>query len=86
MVTDSDVDAYESDADTDVAAAEEAPNNGVMPPLADANEPILPNIQAQEAGRYPSQSCRSVIGNQPYDEYSPSVQFLQNASCEAQLL
>ncbi len=26
---------------------------------------------------YPTGSCRSVVGNQPYDAYTPRVQFLQ---------
>ncbi len=27
--------------------------------------------------RYPTQSCRSAIGNQPYDQFAPRVAFLQ---------
>ncbi len=34
-------------------------------------------VQDAPAPRYPTQACRSAIGSQPYDEFSPRVAFLQ---------
>jgi hypothetical protein len=31
----------------------------------------------QDVRRYPTQACRSVVGNQPYDTYAPRTTFLQ---------
>jgi hypothetical protein len=68
----------------DVATVEEdAPDDGAMPAVSDV--PPLPNIPAQAAGRYPTQACRSTGDHDPYSNFSPQVQFMQSATCEAQL-
>ena len=36
----------------------------------------IPDIAGCGVGRYPTQSCRSVLGNLPYDRY---LQFLQTS-------
>ena len=33
--------------------------------------------------RYPTQSCRSAVGNQPYDQFAPRVAFLQLGTARA---
>ena len=48
--------------------------------------PALLKVVAQGAGRYLTQSRRSVVGNRPHDDYLPEIHFLQSVSCEAQLL
>jgi hypothetical protein len=63
----------------------EHPDEGTEPPVPPPPAP-LPNIAAQVPNRYPTRSRRSALGNQPYSNFSPQVEFLQNASCEAQLL
>ncbi len=62
----------------------ELPNACLLPGLVpDApDEPIAlpPNndpIPATSPRRYPTRSRRSVVGNQPYDTYTPRMQFLQ---------
>ncbi|KAL7531043.1 hypothetical protein ACHAXR_006172, partial [Thalassiosira sp. AJA248-18] len=85
----------ELDAPDDGLVETETENAGDANPPGVAAEPIaataptiapLPDIAGQAAGRYPSRSRRSVLGNQPYDIYSPQIQMLQAGSCEAQLL
>jgi hypothetical protein len=61
----------------------ELPDAGLLPGLVpDApDEPIAPPnndpIPATSPRHYPTQSRRSVVGNQPYDTYAPRRQFLQ---------
>jgi hypothetical protein len=48
--------------------------------------PIVPvDTDAPEAPLqcYPTQSCRSAIGNQPYDQFAPRVAFLQLGTARA---
>ncbi len=42
-------------------------------------EPDIPPPPGDKAGeyRYPLQSCRSVVGHQPYNQYAPLMTFLQ---------
>jgi len=58
------------------------PDAGLLPGLVPDNESIAPPpdndpIPAPSTRRYPTRSCRSVVGNQPYDTYAPRMQFLQ---------
>jgi hypothetical protein len=39
--------------------------------------PGADNKAAAVGRHYPSRACRSVIGNQPYDTYTPRTSFLQ---------
>ena len=49
------------------------PDEGIdAPPIP----PPIPNITGCVAGRYPTRSLRSVLGNLPYDRY---LQFLQTS-------
>jgi hypothetical protein len=36
-----------------------------------------------EQRRYPQQSCRSVVGHEPYDSYAPQIAFLQQGEIRA---
>ena len=57
--------------EVDVGADE--PDEGLdAPPIP----PPIPDITDCVAGRYPTRSCRSVLGNLPYDRY---LQFLQTS-------
>ncbi len=47
----------------------------IIPVDADA-----PDVPLQ---RYPTQSCRSALGNQPYDQFAPRVAFLQLGTTRA---
>jgi hypothetical protein len=55
------------------------PDEGII--LAYDNMAELPDAATvdvpAEASCYPTQSCRSVVGDQPYNAYAPHVQFLQ---------
>ncbi len=64
------------------------PDVGLMPPrdnpkpeepttAPDNNTPLL------SPHRHPTQSCRSVVGNQLYDAYAPRMQFLQLGEVQA---
>ena len=44
------------------------------PPLPPDPAPAVPGNNSRQ---YPARSCRSVVGNQPYDTYAPRMQFLQ---------
>jgi hypothetical protein len=84
-LVDPESDAYDTEANEEI----EHPDEGTAPPVPAPAPPAagpLPNIAAQAADRYPSRSRRSVLASQPYSNFSPQVQFLQNASCQAQLL
>ena len=49
------------------------PDEGLdVPPIP----PPIPDITGCVVGRYPTRSCRSVLGNLPYDRY---LQFLQTS-------
>jgi hypothetical protein len=60
---------------------------GAIPPVSDAEPaagpapPLPPDptpaVSGDNSRRYPAQSRRSVVGNQPYDTYAPRMQFLQ---------
>ncbi len=58
------------------------PDMGLMP-LGDGPEPEEPPPSADDHTPpstpcwYPTQTRRSVVGNQPYDAYAPRMQFLQ---------
>jgi hypothetical protein len=55
------------------------------PPLGDNRNdtitaPVIPDnrdIPVENSTRYPTRACRSVVGNQPYDQFAPRVFFLQ---------
>ncbi len=55
------------------------PDDGIIPDYDDTAE--LPDAAIADVttkpNRYPTQSCRSVVGNQLYKNYTPQVQFLQ---------
>jgi hypothetical protein len=54
------------------------PDEGIIPVYADTAE--LPDattvVNTAETSCYPTQSCRSVVGNQPYNAYAQQIQFL----------
>jgi hypothetical protein len=39
--------------------------------------PVDTDAPAAPSQRYPAQTCRSAVGNQPYDQFAPRVAFLQ---------
>ncbi len=47
--------------------------------------PVAPKDNMANAGGqcYPTQACRSVVGNQPYDTYAPRMAFLQLGTAQA---
>ncbi len=55
--------------------------------LPDDNIDELPDAATTDitpkTSHYPTQSCKSVVGNQPYDAYAPRVQFLQLGEVQA---
>ncbi len=55
------------------------PVEGIIPAydnMAELQDVETVDVPA-ETSCYPTRSCRSVVGDQPYDAYAPSVQFLQ---------
>ena len=57
----------------EVELGADEPDKGLdAPPIP----PPIPNITGRVAGRYPTRSRRSVLGNLPYDQY---LQFLQTS-------
>jgi hypothetical protein len=63
-------------------------NLGLVPP-GDNPEPEEPTTAPDNDTPppslcwYPTQSCRSMVGNQPYDAYAPQMQFLQLGEVQA---
>ena len=57
----------------EVELGADEPDKGLdAPPIP----PPIPDITGRVAGRYPTRSCRRVLGNLPYDRY---LQFLQTS-------
>ena len=57
----------------EVELGADEPDEGLdAPPIP----PSIPDINGRVAGRYPTRSLRSVLGNLPYDRY---LQFLQTS-------
>ena len=48
-------------------------NNTIIPPIIPDNT----DIPVGDSSHYPTQACRSAVGNQPYDQFSSRVSFLQ---------
>jgi hypothetical protein len=69
--------------------------SGAIPPVSDtepAAGPALPlppdpatAVPDNNSQQYPAQSCRSVVGNQPYNTYAPRMQFLQLGEVRAHM-
>jgi hypothetical protein len=61
------------------------PDEGII--LAYDHMEELPDVATAditaEISCYPTQSCRSVVGNQPYNAYAPRIQFLQLGEVQA---
>ena len=54
----------------EVELGADEPDEGLHAPTT---PPLIPNVTVRGAGRYPTRSCRSVLGKLPYDQY---LQFL----------
>ncbi len=70
------------------------PDAGLVPPdpcdllplgdnRNDMTKPAVIPQDIKEGCRYPQRACRSVIGNQPYDNYVPRMTFLQLGTARA---
>ena len=57
----------------EVELGTDEPDEGLHDP---PTPPSIPDVAGCGSGRYPTQSCSSVLGNLPYDQY---LQFLQTS-------
>ncbi len=48
-----------------------------------ANIPVDADAPEVPLQHYPTRSCRSAVGNQPYDQFAPRVAFLQLGTTQA---
>jgi hypothetical protein len=72
----------------DLPDADLEPGQNVVPAGADkfgskTQSSIASSHESPEQWQYPQQSCRSVVGHEPYDSYPPRIAFLQQGEVRA---
>ncbi len=65
-----------------------APGQNAVPTSAnkfgsETHSSIASSHESPEQRGYPQQSCRSVVGHEPYDSYAPQIAFLQQGEVRA---
>ncbi len=65
-----------------------APGQNAVPAGADkfgskTHSSIASSHESPEQQQYPQRSCRSVVGHEPYDSYTPQIAFLQQGEVRA---